>query len=234
MTTVRGQLLHMLETVAVALGDDLRDRVVFVGGCTTALLITDPITREDVRATDDVDLIVDLAGYAEWTQLQEQLRGRGFSEFAEDDVICRMRLGELKVDFMPDDEAILGFSNRWYAKGIETAVTRALTPALDIKHLSPALFIATKLEAYRGRGHGDLMGSRDMEDILLLVDGRAELMDDVLAADDSIGSFIAEQFRSLQQNYDFENFITGNIRGPEGRIDIVRERFAAISAGDGG
>ncbi|MFC3530398.1 hypothetical protein ACFOMH_19700 [Paracoccus mangrovi] len=60
--TVQGQLLYMLETVAEAIGDDLRDRLVFVGGCTTALFITDPITLEDVRLTNDVDLIVDLAG----------------------------------------------------------------------------------------------------------------------------------------------------------------------------
>ncbi len=58
--TVQGQLLYMLETVAEAIGDDLRDRLVFVGGCTTALFITDPITMEDVRLTNDVDLIVDL------------------------------------------------------------------------------------------------------------------------------------------------------------------------------
>jgi predicted nucleotidyltransferase len=234
MTGVKGQLLHMLETVAAALGDDLRDRVVFVGGCTTALLITDPITLEDVRATDDVDLIVDLAGYAAWTQLQEQLRAKGFSESHEDEVICRMRLGELKVDFMPDDEAILGFSNRWYAKGIETAVTQALTPALTIKHLSPALFIATKLEAYRGRGDGDLFGSRDVEDILLLVDGRAELQAEVQAADQDVRSYIAAQFRELQQGYDFEYFLTGNIRGPAGRAEIVRARFAAIGTCDEG
>ncbi len=65
--TVQGQLKAMLKTVAVALGDDLRARLVFVGGCTTALYITDPITLEGIRATDDVDLIVDLAGFAEWS-----------------------------------------------------------------------------------------------------------------------------------------------------------------------
>ncbi len=32
MTSVKGQLLVMLETVAKALGDDLRQRLVFVGG----------------------------------------------------------------------------------------------------------------------------------------------------------------------------------------------------------
>ena len=27
--------------------------------------------------------------------------------------------GSVKVDFMPDDENVLGFSNRWYADGIK-------------------------------------------------------------------------------------------------------------------
>lgn len=233
MTTVQGQLRNMLETVAEALGPDLRERFVFVGGCTTALFITDTITLEDVRATDDVDLIIDLAGYGEWAQLQDQLREKGFSESHEDNVICRMRLGELKVDFMPDDEQILGFSNRWYAQGIETAVTYALTEELEIKQLLPELFVATKLEAFMGRGNDDLLMSRDVEDILLVVDGRKELINEVKSAADDIRIFIAEQFQTLQQHYDFDGFVAGNIRGPEGRVDIVRDRFAAIAASDG-
>lgn len=233
MTTVRGQLLYMLQTVAEALGGELRERLVFVGGCTTALFITDEITLEDVRATDDVDLIVDLAGYPAWAQLQEQLREQGFAESQEDTVICRMRLGDLKVDFMPDDAAILGFSNRWYAKGIETAVTYSLTDQLNIKRLIPELFVATKLEAYLGRGHGDLFTSRDMEDILLIVDGRPEIVAEILGADDNIRQFIAEQFRALLAERDFDYFLDGNVRGPEGRADIVRGRFLAISQGGG-
>ncbi|MFQ5534307.1 MAG: hypothetical protein ACE5EM_05735 [Sphingomonadales bacterium] len=232
--TVHGQLLHMLETVAESLGDDLRKRLVFVGGCTTALFITDPITLEDVRATDDVDLIVDLAGYGGWAQLQEQLRQKGFSESPEDEVICRMRLGELKVDFMPDDPEILGFSNRWYEKGIDTAVTHPLTDDLDIKRLTPALFIATKLEAYRGRGDDDPLGSRDLEDILIVVDGREELIAEIQDADEDIRSFIAEQIRDLQKHYDFDSFLVGNIRGPEGRVDIVHDRLSALAVSDGG
>ncbi|WP_299507375.1 hypothetical protein [uncultured Roseobacter sp.] len=233
MTTVQGQLRSMLETVAHALGPDLRERFVFVGGCTTALFITDTITLEDVRATDDVDLIIDLAGYGEWAQLQAQLREKGFSESHEDNVICRMRLGELKVDFMPDDESILGFSNRWYARGIETAVIYPLTETLEIKQLLPELFVATKLEAFLGRGNDDLLFSRDVEDILLIVDGREELMREVEDADPEIRTFIAEQLRVLQQHYDFDSFLIGNIRGPEGRVEVVRDRFAALAASDG-
>lgn len=92
MTEIREQLLEMLKAVATSLGHDLRNRLVFVGGCTTALLITDPVTLE-VRSTDDIDLIVDLAGLHEWAMLLEDLRTRGFVEAADDDVICRMRLG---------------------------------------------------------------------------------------------------------------------------------------------
>ncbi|CCG88017.1 hypothetical protein EPIR_2654 [Erwinia piriflorinigrans CFBP 5888] len=32
-----------------------------------------------------------------------------------------MQLGELRVDIMPDDEDILGFSNRWYKEAMENA-----------------------------------------------------------------------------------------------------------------
>jgi predicted nucleotidyltransferase len=223
----------MLETVASALGRELRERLVFVGGCTTALFITDEITLEGVRATDDVDLIVDLAGFAAWAELQEQLRQKGFAESQDDAVICRMRLGDLKVDFMPDDVEILGFSNRWYAKGIETAVTLALTAELNIRRLTPELFVATKLEAYLGRGQGDLFMSRDLEDILLVIDGRKEIVAEIQQADADIQKFIAEQFAALLKNSDFDHFLAGNIRGPEGRVDIVRERFVTISRGGG-
>ncbi|APO79820.1 hypothetical protein AM571_PC02094 (plasmid) [Rhizobium etli 8C-3] len=227
--TIQGQLKEMLKAVALALGDELRARLVFVGGCTTALYITDPITLEGVRATDDVDLIVDLAGFAEWANLMARLRERGFAEAADDNVICRMKLGELKVDFMPDDKTILGFSNRWYAKGIETAVPAALEEGLEIRCLTPPLFVATKLEAYLGRGRDDLIGSRDAEDILLLVDGREELVEEIAAAEPDIQAYIAEQITAVLEDPNFDHFLEGNVRGPAGRTDIVYERLIAIS-----
>ena len=231
MTTVHGLLRDMLVAVAEAIGEDLRQRLVFVGGCTTALFVTDEVVLEDVRATDDVDLIVDLAGYAAWAQLQEELRQRGFMESPEVGVICRMKLGDLKVDFMPDDESILGFSNQWYARGIETAVTHPLTPELNIRHLTPPLFLATKLEAYCGRGNDDPMMSHDLEDVLIVVDGRPNLVAEVQTVDRGIQDFIAEQLTALLDHVDFEGFLTGNIRGPEGRVDLVRRRLEDLAGG---
>ena len=50
--------LAMLQIVADKLGD-LCENVVFLGGCTTALLINDPVSP-DVRRTFDVDCIIDV------------------------------------------------------------------------------------------------------------------------------------------------------------------------------
>lgn len=185
-----------------------------------------------MRATDDIDLIVDLAGHAEWAALQDDLRQKGFMEAADEAVICRMRLGPLKVDFMPDDETILGFSNRWYAAGIETAVTSTLDTGLDIRILTPAIFVATKLEAFAGRGQNDLFMSRDAEDILLIVDGRPSLEEEIAAAPAKVQKFIGQGFREFLAYPDFDDFLEGNLRQP-GRATVVKKRFVTISNCDG-
>lgn len=227
--TIQGQLLDMLETVAAALGDDLCNQMVFVGGCSTAVLVTDDITLQEVRATEDVDLIVDLSGVGQWMHLQEKLHKKGFTISSEDEVICRMRLGSLKVDFMPDDPKILGFSNRWYAKGIQTSIRYALPSGRQIKHLTAPLFLATKFEAYNGRGHDDPLGSHDLEDIIILVDGRQELFDEIAQTDEDVRQYIARQLLALQLHRDFEHFLNGNIKESEGRVEIVRRRIEAIA-----
>lgn len=226
--TVQGQLLAMLEAVAEAIGDDLRRQMVFVGGCSTAVLITDEITLAEVRATDDIDLIVDLSGMAAWMQLQQQLHQKGFTVSGEDEVICRMRLGDLKVDFMPDDPDILGFSNRWYKRGIQTSVTYALPSGRQIKHLTAPLFLATKLEAYLGRGKDDPIGSHDLEDIINVIDGRPDLLSEIGEADDDVRDYISAQLEALMRHQDFDSFLYGNVRGPQGRAEIVLDCIKTI------
>jgi len=61
-------LEQMLVIVAQALGAELLQQVVFVGGCATGLLITDKASLESVRYTDDVDLIAHVIGYAQWVK----------------------------------------------------------------------------------------------------------------------------------------------------------------------
>lgn len=211
---------RMLLMVATALGQSLLDEVAFVGGCTTSLLVTDEFSLEAARFTDDVDLIVDIVGQLEWHKFQSNLRKRGFTVSPEDEILCRMRLGGLKVDFMPQDGSILGFTNRWYEKALASAEPYRLSDEVIIRVLAPPLFIATKLEAYRGRGNDDPLGSKDIEDILTLLDGRSELVTEILAADTDVRQYIAEQLLILMDKSDFDYAVQGSVRS-----DMVRERI---------
>lgn len=230
MSSAYEQLTGMIETVAIALGDDLLKQVAFVGGCTTGLLITDEFSKEEVRYTDDVDLIINVVGFARWLAFKDQLKAKGFHESMEDDVICRMRLGALKVDFMPDDESILGFSNRWYAAALQDARDYTLRDDLTIRLLAPPYFVATKLEAYRGRGKNDPLASHDLEDILNLVDGREELVDEIAAAEHGVRDYIADQFTALLAHPGFEYAVQGIVRGSPSREDLIFERLDAVKA----
>ena len=94
---------------------------------------------------------------------------------------------------MPTREDILGFSNRWYALAIETAETRTVA-GLQVRIVTPALFVATKLEAFRGRGRGDMVTSHDLEDIVTVVDGRPELVNEIEAGTPRYGTTSQQPF----------------------------------------
>jgi hypothetical protein len=53
--------------------------LVFVGGCSTALLITDKAAA-DVRPTLDVDAIAQISSYGEYAKFSEKLKVLGFRE----------------------------------------------------------------------------------------------------------------------------------------------------------
>lgn len=54
------------------------DELVFVGGCTTGLFITDPAAG-GIRPTKDVDVIVDVTSYGKYASLSEWLRTLGLA-----------------------------------------------------------------------------------------------------------------------------------------------------------
>jgi hypothetical protein len=112
--------IQILEAAAERLGE-LTDAVVFVGGCATGLLLTDP-AAPPIRATIDVDVLVEVGTLFEYHLLSEQLRQLGFIEdTSEDAPICRWKTDDLILDFMPTDPIILGFGNRWFAPAYQAS-----------------------------------------------------------------------------------------------------------------
>lgn len=223
----------MVSKVAEALGPDLREQVAFVGGCTTSFLLTDEFVLEQVRHTEDVDLIVHVMGYPGFYALQRALRAKGFNDMPPDPEesapVCAMKLGDLRVDFMPDDPQVLGFSNRWYGDALKTAMSYKLSDDLSIRLVNPPYFLATKLEAYKGRGKGDTLSSHDIEDLLTLIDGRESLINEVKAAPEELRGYLAEEFRQLLQDPNFEYAVNSQAGGNAEREQILFERIETLT-----
>ncbi len=170
--------IAMIEIVAKHLGDALLEEMVFVGGAVAGLLITDP-AQPAIRPTEDVDMIVQVLTHSDYYQLEKRLRERGFTQDLQAEApICRWKIQRITVDIMPTLEEILGFSNRWYAYAIESARQITLPSGSTIKAISAPLFIATKLEAFAGRGNDDYLFSHDLGDLLAVVDGRETLIEE--------------------------------------------------------
>jgi hypothetical protein len=56
----------------------LRERFVFLGGCATGMLLTD-VAAAPVRATQDVDVIVEVLTPADYHALERELERAGFA-----------------------------------------------------------------------------------------------------------------------------------------------------------
>lgn len=185
------------------------DDLVFVGGGTTALLITDPAAAE-VRPTYDVDSIAEIASYAEYAVFSERLRQLGFAEDQSKGApICRWTQGEIRLDVMPTDERILGFSNRWYKPVIKNAQSVQLENDLTVRVITAPFFIGTKLEAFKGRGRDDYFTSHDLEDVITVIDGRPSLLDEIRQAPKGLTAYIADETRRLIRNREFVDALPG-------------------------
>lgn len=149
--------LVRIKAVANAL-DTLKEKVVFVGGATISLYPDRQVF--EVRPTDDVDVIIELLNYKNRATLEEKLRATGFSHDVESGVICRYKFQGIIVDIMPTNDPSIGFNNKWYPEGFNQAVDYIIEKGSAVKILSAPHFIATKFEAFKGRGNNDGRMSR--------------------------------------------------------------------------
>lgn len=158
---------YRIRTVSRALGV-LRDRTVFIGGAALSLYL-DPEASE-ARPTEDVDLLVELLTYPEITRTEKELRDKGFSHVPDAPFKYRYEYDGIFVDLMPMDEQVLGFMNRWYHEAFANAQQYAIEEEERIWIFTPSYFLAAKLEAFDKRGKKDFFASRDLEDIVLLLE----------------------------------------------------------------
>ena len=224
--------LEIMEIAVARLGV-LAEEMVFLGGCATGLLITD-VVAPPIRATKDVDVIVEVASLIEYHRLAKRLRELGFSEDQSSDApICRWRAVDIVLDVMPTRLEILGFGNEWYQPAFDAAVWGALPSGKKIQMVSAPYFLATKLAAFDGRGEGDYMISHDMEDMVAVLDGRPEIVEEVWSCDQKLRGHLQVRLAALVKDERFLEALPGHMPGDAGsqaRVPIILQRLKAIVA----
>lgn len=222
--------LRMLEFVATKLGV-ICDDFVFLGGCTTGLFITDPVFP-DVRYTLDVDCIVDVISLNQYHELERKLTKQGFKKSVYEEVICRWFYDDVILDVMPTDENILGFGNCWYKSAIAASITHHLTDKIAIKIVTAPYFLATKLEAFKTRGKSDYYASHDFEDIVSILDGRIEIVEEIQKADSELQDHLINSFVEIKNDPAFKGAIPGHFiqygSYADDRIDMVEQKIKDI------
>lgn len=105
---------------------------------------------------------------------------------------------------------------------------------IAIRVLSAPLFIATKLEAFKGRGDGDYLASADIEDIVRVIDGRPELAQELTGCHQALRDYLRDEFVRLLEDDDFLDAVPAHMLGDavsQARAELVVERLLAMSTG---
>ena len=197
----------------------LEDDYVFVGGAIVSLYATDSSLAAEIRPTDDVDIVVELASYKGYAELDERLRNLGFSNDIASGVICRYRIQGIIVDVMPTDPSIIGFSNRWYAEGFERAIPYVLDNDTIVKIFSLPYFVASKWEAFKGRGKNDYRTSKDFEDLVYVFENVADFEEQIQASPERVISYLRDEFSELIHRDDFEEGLYAHLTGGYSGMD---------------
>ena len=155
--------LEVIRKIAIALGA-MNEQVVYVGGATVSLYINDP-AADDVRPTKDLDISLAIASLGELEVIRKQLIRKGFKQSPEDDIICRFRYEDIKVDVMSTKAVGWAPANPWFASGFAQKEIIEIEDQ-KIQILPLPYFLASKFSAFNDRGAIDPRTSHDLEDIV--------------------------------------------------------------------
>ena len=205
------------------------DEIVFVGGVTLGLLITDKAAAP-IRGTNDVDVIAEIVTYADYIAFSERLRKAHFTEDAgEKPLTCRWHNGSLTVDVLALNEEVLGFTNIWYEPALKHAFTVTLSGGHPIRVITAPFFLGTKMEAFQGRGKMDFQASHDLEDFVAVIEGRNALLQEIAASPQSLCRYLADAAKMLLAESRFLDALPGFVLDDE-RVPLIKGRLATIAA----
>lgn len=183
--------------------EQLEQRFIIVGGAIVGLLVDHP-ELIDFRPTKDVDILVEVASRIEYGRLEENLRAIGLKhDTSEGAPLCRWIVNNAaKLDVLPLDAGILGFSSEWFQEAWEHP-QQITVEERNIETISPVYLIASKLAAFTNRGNQDFWMSHDLEDLITVIDGREKIVDEIRHSKADVREYISGKLREYLSESDF-------------------------------
>lgn len=229
---MENKVINIGLVVEVAKGlKELCDKVVFVGGAVISLYVDDE-AADEIRPTFDIDMTIKLAGFPDWVKIQERLIELKFSPDPDGQAICSYLYKGISVDILPTENSYIGESNSWYEPGLKN-VKEIDIENETIKIFTAPYFLATKFEAFQGRGGGDYRISHDFEDIIYIIDNRTSIVEEILGADKKVNAFLKQQFNEVAKNAHSEEIIRAQIHPLmfDSRYPILLDKIMQIIEG---
>jgi hypothetical protein len=203
------------------------EEIVFVGGVTLGLLITDEAAAP-IRGTTDVDVIAEIVTYTDYIAFSERLREAHFTE--DQELTCRWHSGALTLDVLALSKEVLGFTNIWYEPALHHASPLTLPEGPSIRVITAPYFLATKMEAFRGRGKMDFQASHDLEDFVAVIEGRENIVNEIAESPRDVRDYLAQAAKGLLAESRFLDVLPGFVLDDE-RVPIIEKRLAVIAGG---
>ena len=210
--------------VARALAQIREQRFVYAGASMLPLLINDPAAPPP-RFTVDVDAVVDVLTYDQWDRLRSRLADCGIVVRADamgKSRLCLFYMNGIEVDIIPTRMPLILPASRMLELGFQFAEPYRIEEKLEILGLSASCFLAAKLEAFQDRGLQDLLLSKDLEDIVTLLDCRMNFESEIIKAPDEVRYYIASSMRGLINNGLALDVIADLLRNSERERKVIQ------------
>lgn len=220
--------VSLLESAARKLKPFLEE-VVFVGGATLGLLITDT-GAAPIRGTKDVDVIAEIITIPDYLVFSQRLREANFTEDAgEKPIMCRWHNDGLILDVLPIDKNVLGYTNIWYKSALKASDSFKLPLGSTIRVITAPFFLGTKMETFRGRGNRDFFASHDLEDFIAVIDGRDSIIEEIKASPNELKTYLADAARELLLEDRFHDALPGYVMGEDERVPLIINNLKAMA-----
>lgn len=188
----------------------LLEEIAFVGGGILPTYLPKGFDST-IRVTYDLVVVIKLAHYGSLDSLNVRLKELGFYPDSKSSVICRYTDQKILLDVMPTDSEVLGFSNRWYEDGLKNKEWITIAEGIDIPRFTIDYYLSTKWEAVKGRGNQDWRTSKDMEDIITLINYGA--LNQISTKDNDVNEYLKESFSELMNHKYTHEIILSHLSG---------------------